>query len=169
MGAQFCLCCELSYFRRKNDRRHPKPPSYYWSFVICHSPQPRLRSAQVATQLFNDVQICICNHIWCFDYRDQDWIAEIGKRHCERLRLCNIEPNLVTVCYQSIHWDSQRYYWITMISKKLLLLFLVFSSFCAFAHSNRIDEQKDLILNDSLPPAEVMLKMALYENGERTP
>jgi class 3 adenylate cyclase len=56
-----------------------------------------------------------------------------------------------------------------MISKKLLLLFLVFSSFTAFAQSNRIDEQKDLILNDSLPPAEVMLKMARYEKWGTDP
>jgi len=56
-----------------------------------------------------------------------------------------------------------------MILKKLLLVFLVFSSFCAFAQSNRIDEQKDLILNDSLPPAEVMLKMARYEKWGTDP
>ena len=56
-----------------------------------------------------------------------------------------------------------------MISKKLLLLFLVFSSFAAFAQSNRIDEQKDLILKDSLPPEEVMLKMARYEKWGTEP
>jgi class 3 adenylate cyclase len=56
-----------------------------------------------------------------------------------------------------------------MILKKLLLVFLVFSSFCAFAQSNRIDEQKDLILNDSLPPAEVMLKVARYEKWGTDP
>ena len=50
-----------------------------------------------------------------------------------------------------------------MILKNLLLILLVFSSFAAFAQSNRIDEQKDLILKDSLPPEEVMLKMARYE------
>jgi class 3 adenylate cyclase len=56
-----------------------------------------------------------------------------------------------------------------MILKKLLLLFLVFSSLTAFAQSNRIDEQKDLILNDSMPPAEVMLKMARYEKWGTDP
>ena len=56
-----------------------------------------------------------------------------------------------------------------MISKKLLLLFLVLCSFSAFAQSNRIDEQKDLILNDSLPPAEVMQKMARYEKWGTDP
>jgi class 3 adenylate cyclase len=56
-----------------------------------------------------------------------------------------------------------------MISKKLLLLFLVFSSFAAFAQSNRIDEQKDLILKDSLPPEEVMLKMARNEKWGTDP
>lgn len=56
-----------------------------------------------------------------------------------------------------------------MILKKLLLVFLVFSSFCAFAQSYRIDEQKDLILNDSLPPADVMLKMARYEKWGTDP
>jgi len=56
-----------------------------------------------------------------------------------------------------------------MISKKLLLILLVFSSFCAFAQSYRIDEQKDLILNDSLPPADVMLKMARYEKWGTDP
>ena len=35
-----------------------------------------------------------------------------------------------------------------MILKKLLLLFVVFSSIAAFAQSNRIDEQKDLILKE---------------------
>ena len=56
-----------------------------------------------------------------------------------------------------------------MILKKLLLLFLVFSSFTAFAQSNRIDEQKDLILKDSLPPAEVMLKLQYYEKWGTAP
>jgi hypothetical protein len=56
-----------------------------------------------------------------------------------------------------------------MILKKLLLIFLLLSSFAAFAQSNRIDEQKDLILKDSLPPAEVMLKMARYEKWGTDP
>jgi len=56
-----------------------------------------------------------------------------------------------------------------MILKNLLLILLVFSSFTAFAQSNRIDEQKDLILNDSLPPAEVMLKMARYDKWGTDP
>jgi class 3 adenylate cyclase len=45
----------------------------------------------------------------------------------------------------------------------------VLCSFSAFAQSNRIDEQKDLILNDSLPPAEVMQKMARYEKWGTDP
>ena len=56
-----------------------------------------------------------------------------------------------------------------MILKKLLLIFLLLSSFTAFAQSNRIDEQKDLILKDSLPPEEVMLKMARYEKWGTDP
>ena len=56
-----------------------------------------------------------------------------------------------------------------MILKKLLLILLVFSSFAAFAQSNRIDEQKDLILKDSLPPEEVMLKMVRYEKWGTDP
>ena len=56
-----------------------------------------------------------------------------------------------------------------MILKNLLLILLVFSSFAAFAQSNRIDEQKDLILKDSLPPEEVMLKMARYEKWGTDP
>ena len=33
---------------------------------IAHRPSP------FAPQLFNGVQICIYNHIWCFDCRDQN-------------------------------------------------------------------------------------------------
>jgi hypothetical protein len=50
-----------------------------------------------------------------------------------------------------------------MLPKNILFLFLLFVSFVLQAQSDRITAQKALILNDTLSPEEVMVKMTLYK------
>ncbi len=52
-----------------------------------------------------------------------------------------------------------------MILKKLLLFVLVFSSFTAIAQLDRITAQKELILNDTLAPAEVLITLLTQSSG----
>jgi class 3 adenylate cyclase len=50
-----------------------------------------------------------------------------------------------------------------MLPKNILFVFLLFVSFVLQAQSDRITAQKSLILNDTLSPEEVMVKMTLYK------
>ncbi len=56
-----------------------------------------------------------------------------------------------------------------MILKKLLLVFLVFSSFTAIAQLDRITAQKELILNDTITPAEVLMTLPFTQNWGTEP
>ena len=56
-----------------------------------------------------------------------------------------------------------------MLPKNILFVFLLFVSFVLQAQSDRITAQKALILNDTLSPEEVMVKMTLYKKWGTDP
>ena len=55
------------------------------------------------------------------------------------------------------------------VLKKLLLIFLILSSLTAVSQFDRISAQKEIILSDTLTPAEVLMKLSVSQNWGNEP